>query len=313
MGLPYFEVRGNGKLLITGEYFVLDGALAFALPCTFGQRFEATPIEERVIRWKSFLHDGKVWIDTSFSLPFGDDSNDSTPEETRLLQLFRAIEQLNSTFFTDGGFEVETHLEFPRNWGLGSSSTLVYCLARWSKVDPYKLLRLTFKGSGYDIACAHARDPIVYHREGQGGLSHPVDFAPEFADQLFFVHLNQKQDSREGIKLYRETIKLAGHLIDEVTQLTHRAYESKTLSEFMTVLDEHEELVSQNLGLRRVQERLFSDFSGVLKSLGAWGGDFVLAASEQTSETIRSYFEERGYSTVFGYQEMKFQKIRKSL
>ncbi|MEM6722643.1 MAG: GYDIA family GHMP kinase [Bacteroidota bacterium] len=312
MGLPYFQVRGNGKLLITGEYFVLDGALAFALPCAFGQQLKATPIEEPVIRWKSTLHNGESWIDTSFSLPFGDDSEGQTPEQSRLLQLFRAIERLNPSFFTDGGYEVETHLEFPKNWGLGSSSTLLYCLARWAKVDPYELLELTFKGSGYDIACAHARDPIVYHREGRGGVSHPVDFAPNFAEQLFFVHLNQKQNSREGIRMYRETIKSAGHLIEEVTQLTHRAYESKTLAAFMSVLEAHEGLVSQNLGLQRVQDRLFSDFSGVVKSLGAWGGDFVLAASEQSGAMIRSYFEAKGYSTVFGYEEMKFQKIRKS-
>ena len=31
------EFYSNGKLLITGEYLVLDGAKAFALPTKFGQ------------------------------------------------------------------------------------------------------------------------------------------------------------------------------------------------------------------------------------------------------------------------------------
>jgi len=30
--------RSNGKLLLTGEYVVLDGALSLALPTTLGQR-----------------------------------------------------------------------------------------------------------------------------------------------------------------------------------------------------------------------------------------------------------------------------------
>ena len=50
-----------------------------------------------------------------------------------------------------------------------------------------------------------------------------------------------------------------------------------------------------------MQERLFNDFNGALKSLGAWGGDFILAATE-TDPT--SYFKNKGLNTVIPYKDM---------
>jgi len=49
-----------------------------------------------------------------------------------------------------------------------------------------------------------------------------------------------------------------------------------------------------------VHASLFSDFPGSIKSLGAWGGDFVLAASASPAE---NYFKTRGYTTYFAYHD----------
>ncbi len=46
--------------------------------------------------------------------------------------------------------------------------------------------------------------------------------------------------------------------------------------EFEELLILHEKLISKAIGISPIQERLFSDYKGVIKSLGAWGGDFVL-------------------------------------
>ncbi len=43
----------RGKLLLTGEYVVLDGALALALPTKFGQSLKVQPIDSQNIFWKS--------------------------------------------------------------------------------------------------------------------------------------------------------------------------------------------------------------------------------------------------------------------
>lgn len=53
--------------------------------------------------------------------------------------------------------------------------------------------------------------------------------------------------------------------------------------------------MSNILEQQTIQEALFEDFKGVIKSLGAWGGDFVLAPSK---EDPTNYFNERGYPIV---------------
>ena len=50
-----------------------------------------------------------------------------------------------------------------------------------------------------------------------------------------------------------------------------------------------------------VKEIYFSDYSGEIKSLGAWGGDFILAAGPINT---KKYFEEKGYKTIFSYKDM---------
>ena len=50
----------NGKLLLTGEYMVLDGAIALAIPTKFGQSLTVEKLEEPKINWKSIDKNGKV-------------------------------------------------------------------------------------------------------------------------------------------------------------------------------------------------------------------------------------------------------------
>lgn len=42
-----------------------------------------------------------------------------------------------------------------------------------------------------------------------------------------------------------------------------------------------------------MQSTMFADFPGVVKSLGAWGGDFILAAANIAPTEIRSYFHKK--------------------
>jgi hypothetical protein len=57
-----------------------------------------------------------------------------------------------------------------------------------------------------------------------------------------------------------------------------------------------------------VQKELFSDFPGVVKSLGAWGGDFLLILSEMPKNEISSYFAKKGYQMLFSYGEIIFNE-----
>ncbi len=54
--------RSNGKLLITGEYTVLDKALALAVPTKFGQTLEVNSTDSQMVNWTALKHDGKIWF-----------------------------------------------------------------------------------------------------------------------------------------------------------------------------------------------------------------------------------------------------------
>jgi len=70
------------------------------------------------------------------------------------------------------------------------------------------------------------------------------------------------------------------------------------------VLEEHEAIVSEALQLPTVKEQHFPNFPGIVKSLGAWGGDFAMALSEKPSEATVRYFRVKGFETALHYSEL---------
>ena len=288
----------HGKLLLSAEYAVLNGAKALALPTKLGQSLEVKTIEQAEIRKKSFDHKNKLWFETNLTI---NNFNPSTNTETahRLAQIFRALFELNPKVFASTGLEFSSHLEFPQNWGLGSSSTLVNNLAQWANVDAFTLLENTFGGSGYDIACAQNAQPIVYQRQNSTPLIKIVDFDPPFKDQLFFVHRNQKQNSREAIARYN-TLKTTQTLdFSALNAITEALLVATTLEEFEVLISKHETLVGELIQHPPLKTSHFADYPGAIKSLGAWGGDFFLATRTNTQ-----YFMDKGYNTIVPYGVM---------
>jgi mevalonate kinase len=302
-----FETRAQGKFLLTGEYFVLDGASALALPLRFGQTLRVeTGALPSYIDWSSLDPDGSKWFEAMFELPtlrirIGSDLKTALT----LFKILAACQNLNPEHFAaHQSYRVVTQNDFPREWGLGTSSTLIAALARWASVDPYKILFETLGGSGYDLACAYAEGPILYRLEGQTPVVEPVHFAPAYADQLYFVFLGKKQNSRDGITRYREKAPKSPALIDKITGLTRQFLEAKTLEALDAAILEHELLISETLGLPRAKDLYFSDFWGEVKSLGAWGGDFVLVTSARSEAETRAYFAQKGYEVCWPWQKM---------
>lgn len=305
------HLHANGKLLLTGEYFVLDGALALAAPVRFGQslivRRRDPPGE---LRWLSYLPDDVCWFEASYELPgFTCRRSSNQVVAERLGTILRAAAEQRPAFGDPAvGLEVEARLDFPRDWGLGSSSTLLSLVAQWLKVDPFALLEASFGGSGYDLACATAAGPVLYQRHD--GRPHYVrfPFAPPFSGQLYFVYLGRKQDSRAGIARYRERVRRRPGLIDRISHLTAAALTARDLTAFETALLEHEALVATTVDLPRAADLHFPDYWGVVKSLGAWGGDFVLLTSRRDAATTRQYIESRGFSVCFSYSDLILDK-----
>jgi len=295
----------NGKLLLTGEYVVLDGALSLAIPTTYGQSLEITSIDEPKLKWKSLDFENHVWFEDIFTLQkistgFVNLRNDTS---NRLLQILQAAKKLNPEFLnTSSGFDVLSKLDFPQNWGLGSSSTLINNIANWANVDAYKLLELTFGGSGYDIACAQHDRALTYQLSVKNEKDIiEVDFNPSFKELLYFVHLNKKQDSRQGIAQYKANTKDKAQVLNKISNITSEILICTNLNDFEILLNTHEQLISSIIHQVPVKEKLFPDFKGSIKSLGAWGGDFVLVTSDVNPN---SYFNSKGYNTIITYSDM---------
>lgn len=302
----------HGKLLISGEYVVLDGATAFALPTRFGQSLEVRKVKEEGIRWRSLDKNGRIWFEHRFQksdfIEMASGENLDFQEEfkeigKRLFSVLQAAAVLNPNAFSESsGFEVTSRVDFPLNWGLGTSSTLISNISKWLNVDAFKLLHQTFKGSGYDVAVALNASPITYQLHESNRSILQTSFSPEFRDSLFFVHLNQKQDSRRSIADYNnKNDGLLNSSVEKISNLTHQIIGCKELAEFELLLEIHENIISQLTGFRKVGATLFPDYEGSIKSLGGWGGDFVLATGEAQD---MEYFRRKGYQTVIPFREM---------
>jgi mevalonate kinase len=300
---------GHGKLLLTGEYFVLDGALSLALPTNMGQSLaiKYKSSFDPKLSWKSFDVNGKCWFEATFDLwRFKILDEVETPEAVTLQKVLIQARKQNPHFLRDEvDVAVETRLEFPLEWGLGSSSTLIYNIAQWAYISPFELLFKTTGGSGYDIACAQSMGPILYEKKGSSPVWSEVQFDPTFKDQLYFVYLGKKQDSSEGIKFYREKISaVQNDLVIKLSSITREMMNAKNLEEFDFLLSGHEKIISQTLEMPTAKEKHFANFWGEIKSLGAWGGDFVLATSSKSSEETKKYFIDNGYDVVIPYSQM---------
>ena len=297
--------------MLTGEYLVLEGATALAVPTKFGQDLSVEKIKEPQLIWASFTKAGDCWFEAVFELPklrlvnatFNSEKEGSADFIAETLQdILVEARKLNPEFLqSEQGFLVKTNLTFPRDWGLGTSSTLINNIAQWAKVDAFQLLWNSFSGSGYDIANAKHKTPILYQVNNQQPEVKQVDFLPRFSDQLFFVHLNKKQDSKDGIARFKEKRKKIHNEIQLVSEISKQLIHEQKLSEFKKLIQEHEKIISSIIELPTVKEHLFPDYFGTLKSLGAWGGDFILATGDKNTP---QYFKAKGYTTILRYSDM---------
>ena len=294
----------NGKLLLTGEYVVLDGAEALAVPTRFGQNIMVKQVVTQELKWTSFDSDKSIWFQDI--LTFSEIINKSVSEKNdsvknTLIEILHQANLQNPTILIEQGYEIETHLTFPRNWGLGTSSTLINNIAQWFQIDAFELLAKSFGGSGYDIACAQTNSPIIYQLENEIPNFKTVSFNPTFKDQIYFVYLNQKQSSKSAITTYLTQRHKSPSICSKINTITQEVVHCTSLDAFAQLMEYHEILLSEVLETTTIKEQLFPDFEGVIKSLGAWGGDFIMVLSK---DDPKQYFTEKGYAVVLKYDEV---------
>ena len=295
------EVYSNGKVLLTGEYVILDGALSLAAPTKFGQHLKLQENLSNLINWKSKNFDGNIWFEcliTSDTLKVK--STSSQKISNTLVEIINFIREYNPAFLKNCGSDISTNLTFEKNLGLGSSSTLISNLSKISGVNPYTINNKIFKGSGYDIACAESISPILYKLDKDQKIINEVSFKPSFNEHIYFVYLNKKQNSISEIEKYNKN-KASNSIINEISDITSEILVCNSLDRFNKLIEAHELIISKLISKQTVKDLLFKDFDGYIKSLGAWGGDMIMVTSQINPS---KYFIEKGYSTIFKFKEL---------
>lgn len=282
------------------------GARALAVPLKPGQQMKVGLTEERGrIRWSAKVL-GNDWFQAVLTLPDLEilHTNDR-PVARNLAKVLKVCARMKPDYFRgDLGYAIESRLEFDIRWGLGSSSSLVSNLAWWLDLDPFDLYRKLYSGSGYDVLTARAKKPVLFQLLHNKPDVREVDFYPPFRDSLFFVYLGEKSDSQESVGKFKTDAVFGGKEIAEVSEITDRMTFCTEIRDFIRLMAWHEEILSAILLRPPVGKSRFEDFPGGVKSLGAWGGDFVMVASGHPESVVRAYFQSKGLEVIFRYADL---------
>jgi len=297
--------KSNGKILLTSEYLVLDGAKAIALPSKLTQELYVEQCDKEIIEWQGIDEKGNVWYEENFYLKNNDlvyrAEKNNTSE--KLLLLFNHILKTREVKDILGN-KFSTKLNFKREWGLGTSSTFVNNLAKWANIDPYRLLFSAFKGSGYDIACCDVNNPIIFEKKQNSINVKNITFNPPFIENIYLIHLDKKQNTQASITNYLRTKSEKNDLIKRINLISEEMLQCKNLNHFEDLIVEHESIISQAISQEPIQKLTFNDYNlGKIKSLGAWGGDFILVTSKNND---LSYFNNKGFETILKLSDLVY-------
>ncbi len=297
--LEPLHVYGHGKLLITGEYLIMKGAKGLAVPVRFKQHLYVKPQAGTNIRWTSYHPDKSIWMQAEYDRNLKMISGSPSTDAGLIRNILTVLRRMNPNLFRRG-YNLETRTEFSREWGMGTSSSLIAVLAKWAQVNPFELLDQTFGGSGFDVAVSLGGKQMLFWREESRRKWEFVRWRPSFHKNIFFVHLNRKQNTARVIKKFAST-PVPDEAIERITHITHEMLETGNMGRFQELMDEHEHIVGKWIGKRPVSARLFPDFDGAVKSLGAWGGDMIMAVGGSAPE---DYFRSKGYELIFPFSKL---------
>lgn len=299
------EIRANGKLLLAGEYLVTKGAKALAMPLKYGQSLYVSPNSNpRTLIWDSYEIDN-LWFKAEIDV-FDFEVKNTTDEvlSDRLVEILDVIKKIKGPeFFILANKHLTTKSNFNFFLGLGSSSTLLSLLAQYFSIDIFSLSDDTFGGSGYDCACATAKKPIIYQNTPNGREVEEVNYNPFYKDQILFVYLGSKMNSRASLSSFNSLDRFSERDIQAFSSITERWLKTSFIEEIEDLIFESEDRLSFLLNTKTVKELTFSDYPYSVKSLGAWGGDMVMATCRNRDEAI-AYFKEKGHPVVYTFEEM---------
>ncbi len=294
----------RGKFLISGEYLVLAGAEALVLPLNKGQWLHASARRSPGLYWT-----WRYQNETRFEAQYHPESfqivKASDLERAQYIQrLLREASRLTPVAEKLKYCHISTETEFHPLWGMGSSSTLTVNLSRLLDIQPFDLHQAISKGSGFDVAAAMANQPFIYRKTEKNRYIAPKTLPQLFYDHAFFVWMKKKTRSEKAIQSFKFSRKKLKMPIKYINEITAQYTEVETVKELSRITSEHEEFMSEVLKTPSPANQ-FSDYPYGIKSLGAWGGDFIMAIHPGEKKEVEKYFNHKGYPLVFQAKELK--------
>lgn len=296
------KIYSSGKLILMGEYAVLHGIDALCIPLKAGQEMLVQDSPDNHIHWSwkykdRYLADFVLHNQTLevLACKHGDPS--------WVIRLINLVRETSAVFLTDKGRKIAFNNFFPPEWGLGSSSATISSLCRYAGVDAFAVNERLTGGSGADIAAATATEWFIYRKSNPTPAAWPLPFSYSLADNTWFIYSGNKQATAAHLAEVRSaenTFNMS--LLPHVNWLVYKFATASALPEISKIIQDHESLIGQLIGKSPVGLD-FPDFPGKIKSLGAWGGDFLMAVSQQDDDFVRDYFTGRGYKDVFSWED----------
>lgn len=297
--------------MLCGEYAVTIGVEALAVPVQLGQwmyvwEFNSPLGGDRLI-WEAKEKDGSTWLNEHFSLPLLSDFVESSVSDELEGQLLRNTDRnvikkmlglVASDFWKAGkSYRIETQLEFNRNSGLGSSSTMISNFARYTGLDVQWLQQQVFGGSGYDVAVAEVGKGLVFWKQNDVAHWGPWSLSTQLTENWQVVFLGQKQNSRDSlsqVKIRLQEIQNDNFLLHQLQQILAAVKMASEVPMLEAGLEMWQAVLSMGLDLETPYQHFgFQPIKGgVCKWLGAWGGDMLLVNAvfaEKQREALSVY------------------------
>lgn len=299
------KTYSHGKLLISGEYLILEGAVGLAVPLKWGQSLKMSESQGAEVHWVSMDHQGKKWFECKLNLIDFTVEKTSDEKKSRFIQnLIQSAARLNSDFLSKWKkYKVTSALEFDPDWGLGSSSTLIANLAEWAELSPFELYFDTQKGSGYDVAAAVSDAPLLYQKKEEELSFETFDWDQNLMKSIVVFYQGNKQDTQSEVEAWQKNKRWNQKDVDRMSTLSESLADCQKIDDAIPLFRENLKMIETILD-RRAFDGRFTDFEGVIKPLGGWGGDFGLALSQDVEYTTR-YISSQGLSHHFVLGEIQ--------
>lgn len=290
----------SGKLLLFGEFLVLKGALCLAMPLNYGQYLQVSEKENKEIIWEAFDHKNNCWFHARLDEDLKILETNQPLQAAIVIDLLKKIRKQKATFFSNG-WHFKFNLDFNREYGFGTSSTMLSLLSQWSGVDVYELSAESFKTSGYDLAAARESQPFIYTIKNK--IESSFTLPESITNRLLFIYSGKKQTTSGIAKKFSEQHLNPTNAVEQMNRIVSEAAVSIDIEKWEELMTESEDLLAPMLQMKPVKELYFKDYPYAIKSLGAWGGDFIMATYRDLKDA-QKYFKEKGYEVQYTYNEL---------